>query len=60
MHPDVHIAYFEPRTLAEVYQRAGLESRAAGVRPGYADIIRYKVLRRLGFRSCHCSERMLP
>ena len=60
VHPDVHIAYFEPRTLVEVYQRAGLEPVAAGFVPGLDDIIRYKVLKTVGVRNRNFVERMVP
>ena len=60
VHPDVHVTYFEPRTLVEVYRRAGLESHAAGFLPGHADIIRYKVLKTMGIRNRNVLERMVP
>jgi SAM-dependent methyltransferase len=60
VHPDVHIAYFEPRTLTQVYRRTGLEPFAAGFLPGYEDIIRYKVLKTLRIASANSVERALP
>ena len=60
VHPDVHVTYFEPRTLVEVYGRAGLEPVAAGFLPGYADIIRYKVLKTMRVRNRNVLERMVP
>jgi SAM-dependent methyltransferase len=60
VHPDVHISYFEPRTLATVYGLAGLEPVDAGFLPGHADIIRYKVLMTLGVKKRNVVERLIP
>jgi SAM-dependent methyltransferase len=60
VHPDIHVTYFEPRTLSEVYRRVGLEPVAAGFLPGHEDIIRYKVLRTLGLMSRNRLERVVP
>ncbi len=60
MHPDIHVAYFEPRTLSEAYRRVGLEPLAAGFLPGHEDIIRYKVLRTLRGTSRNLLERLVP
>jgi SAM-dependent methyltransferase len=60
VHPDIHVAYFEPRTLSEAYRRVGLEPVAAGFLPGHEDIIRYKVLRTLRGKSRNPVERLIP
>jgi SAM-dependent methyltransferase len=60
VHPDIHVAYFEPRTLGEAYRRAGLQPLTAGFLPGHEDIIRYKVLRTLGGTSRNLAERLVP
>ena len=60
VHPDIHVAYFEPRTLSEAYRRVGLEPLAAGFLPGHEDIIRYKVLRTLGGTSRNLLELLVP
>ena len=60
VHPDIHVAYFEPRTLSEAYRRVGLEPFAAGFLPGHEDIIRYKVLRTLRGTSRNRLERLVP
>jgi SAM-dependent methyltransferase len=60
VHPDVHVSYFEPRTLAEVYRRAGLEPLSLGFAPGHSDVIRYKVLKTLRVRSRTLAERIVP
>jgi SAM-dependent methyltransferase len=58
--PDIHVAYFEPRTLDETYRRVGLEPLSAGFLPGYEDIIRYKVLKTVGIKSRRRLERLVP
>jgi SAM-dependent methyltransferase len=60
VHPDIHVTYFEPRTLSAAYRRGGLDPLAAGFLPGHEDIIRYKVLRTLGARSRNRLERRVP
>jgi SAM-dependent methyltransferase len=58
--PDVHVSYFEPRTLVEAYRLAGLEPLLAGFLPGHEDIIRYKILKTLGGSSRNVLERLVP
>jgi hypothetical protein len=60
VHPDIHVAYFQPRALSETYRRVGLEPLAAGFLPGHEDIIRYKVLRTLHGTSRNPPERLVP
>jgi SAM-dependent methyltransferase len=60
VHPDVHVTYYEPRTLATLYERVGLDPFAAGFLPGHEGIIRYKVLRTLGLSSRNLLERLVP
>jgi SAM-dependent methyltransferase len=60
VHPDVHVCYYEPRTLSELYRRAGLEKVSAGYLPGFDDIIRYKVLKTFRRRSTSSAERLVP
>jgi 2-polyprenyl-3-methyl-5-hydroxy-6-metoxy-1,4-benzoquinol methylase len=60
VHPDIHIAYYEPRTLEALYRRCGLEPYPAGFVTGLDDIIRYKVLKTVGLRSRNVVERIVP
>jgi SAM-dependent methyltransferase len=60
VHPDVHVAYYEPRTLREAYRRVGLEPLDAGFLPGHEGIIRYKVLRTLRMSTHNVLERLVP
>lgn len=58
--PDVHVSYFEPRTLRAAYRRVGLEPVDAGFLPGYENIIRYKVLKTLRVRRQNVFEKLVP
>ncbi len=48
--PEVHISFFEPETLARALSTAGFIPEYKGLLPGFEDIIRFKVLKSLGFR----------
>lgn len=48
--PDVHVSFFEPGSLALALEKAGFDSDTVGYRPGWDDIIRFKVLKSLGVR----------
>ncbi len=43
--PDVHIAFFEPETLAGALRRAQFQPAFPGYGPGWDDIMRFKVLK---------------
>lgn len=58
--PEVHVTYFEPRTMAYALTRAGFRPDFAGWRPGYSQIIRFKVLKNLRRRQRSKLEALLP
>jgi SAM-dependent methyltransferase len=60
VQPDVHVGYFEPATLEAALRRVGLEVSFPGFTPGFTDLIRYKVLKTLGLRRQHATERLVP
>jgi SAM-dependent methyltransferase len=60
VQPEVHVGYFEPRTLEMALRSVGLEPSYPGFVPGYTDLIRYKVLKQLGFKRRHATERVVP
>jgi len=60
VNPDVHVGYFEPQTLARVYEQVGLRPDWRGYLPGYDDIIRYKVLKALKQERRSKVESLLP
>ncbi len=58
--PEIHLGYFEPVSLEAALTRAGFRPGYL-VRPrGYADIIRFKILKNLGIRSRNPLERAVP
>jgi SAM-dependent methyltransferase len=60
VRPDIHVSFFEPQTLRIAYEKAGLEALALPFGPGYADIVRSKVLRTLDRHEPSAIERALP
>jgi SAM-dependent methyltransferase len=58
--PEVHVSLFEPRTLARALQESGFRAEFKGYLPGFDDIIRFKVLKSLGFHTASPGERALP
>ncbi len=58
--PEIHVSFFEPETFAAALHATGFR---VDFRPPYAgldQIIRFKLLKRLGIRRCSLAERMLP
>lgn len=58
--PDVHVSYFEPSTLAQAMEGAGLTVVYPGYGQGWRDIIRYKVLKGLRLHRRSALERAVP
>jgi SAM-dependent methyltransferase len=58
--PEIHVSFFEPRTLALALERTGFRSESRGLGPGRADIVRFKVLKNLGVRRRALWECLLP
>jgi SAM-dependent methyltransferase len=58
--PDVHVSYFQPTNLALALSRAGFEPDFPGYRPGWDDIIRFKVLKALRQRKSSPVTSFLP
>jgi cyclopropane fatty-acyl-phospholipid synthase-like methyltransferase len=58
--PEIHVSFFEPRTLAHAMTAAGFRPRITGFGPGHADIIRFKVLKNLRVRTRSRWEAALP
>lgn len=48
--PEVHISFFEPKTLDRALIEAGFKPRFYGFLPGYRNIIRFKILKNIGAR----------
>jgi 2-polyprenyl-3-methyl-5-hydroxy-6-metoxy-1,4-benzoquinol methylase len=58
--PEVHISYFEPRTLEHALRETGFEVRYAGFVPGFKNIIRFKTLKGLRVKRTSLWEKALP
>ena len=58
--PEMHIAFFEPHTLATAMKLAGFVPEFRGYMPGFTGIIRYKILKNLTRREISTAESLLP
>jgi SAM-dependent methyltransferase len=58
--PEVHISFFEPRTLELALKLAGFQPEYRGFVPGFENIIRFKILKALRSRRRFFGERWLP
>ena len=58
--PEIHVSFFEPETLARALRAAGFRAEFRPPYPGLDQIIRFKLLKRLGFRRRSLAERLLP
>lgn len=50
VQPEIHVSFFEPRTLERALSLAGFRPERRGFLPGFEKIIRFKILKRLGLR----------
>ncbi|MDR0548471.1 MAG: class I SAM-dependent methyltransferase [Deltaproteobacteria bacterium] len=48
--PDVHVSFFEPETLALALSKNNFRPFNAGFLPGFAQVIKYKILKNLKFK----------
>jgi len=60
VNPDVHVSFYEPRTLEIAFDRVGLKPEHLGYVPGFTTLIRCKVLRTLGLTRRHWAEHLVP
>jgi SAM-dependent methyltransferase len=60
VYPEVHISFYEPRTLHWALAQTGFEPKFAGYLSGFTGIIRFKALKSLGVRRRAAWERLLP
>jgi SAM-dependent methyltransferase len=58
--PEIHVSFFEPRTLRLAFERAGLTVQDGGFGPGWTDIVRFKVLKNLRRRTVSPLDRLVP
>jgi SAM-dependent methyltransferase len=60
VYPEVHIGFYEPRTLRRALIETGFAPEFTGYLPGFTSIIRFKALKSLGVRRRAAWERLLP
>ena len=58
--PEIHISFYEPRTLEYAFQKTGFRSEFHDFTPGFEDIIRFKMLKTAGARRISPLERYVP
>lgn len=58
--PEIHVSFFEPRTLELALRKTGFRPETGGMRPGYAEIIKFKVLKNLRVRRSSLMTDLLP
>ena len=60
VYPEVHISFYEPRTLRRALTQTKFEPESPGYLSGFTGIIRFKTLKSLGVRRRAAWERLLP
>jgi SAM-dependent methyltransferase len=58
--PEVHLSYFEPRSLGLALQKAGFLPTFPGWGPGWSRIIRFKILKQLGRHRVSAIDAAVP
>jgi SAM-dependent methyltransferase len=58
--PEIHVSLFEPLTMAIALSQTGFAPEDVGFRPGYEDIVRFKVLKNLHVKRRSRWEEFLP
>jgi SAM-dependent methyltransferase len=58
--PEVHVSYFSPESLARALDRVGLQLFPLGKSPGLTNIVKYKILKTLGFKHLNPWFAILP
>jgi SAM-dependent methyltransferase len=58
--PEIHVSYFTSRSLSDALRQTGFEPFPRGILPGWDDIVRFKILKKLGVRNANRWQRLLP
>lgn len=58
--PEIHVSFFEPRTLEAALSRAGFRPEYRRRPCGYTDMIRFKTLKNIGVHKRSILERAVP
>ncbi|MGI8864636.1 MAG: class I SAM-dependent methyltransferase [Solirubrobacteraceae bacterium] len=60
IRPEIHISFFEPRTLELALSKTGFAAERGTAGPGFHDIIKFKVLKNLRVRRRNAITDLLP
>ena len=60
VRPDIHVSYFEPRTLERLLRETGFITAPGKYGPGCGQIIKFKVLKNLGIRRKSALQSLVP
>ncbi|MSU22435.1 MAG: class I SAM-dependent methyltransferase [Opitutus sp.] len=58
--PEIHVSYFTARALSDALRQSGFEPFPRGIMPGWDDIVRFKILKKLRVRDANPWQRLLP
>jgi SAM-dependent methyltransferase len=58
--PEIHVSFFEPRTVERALRMTGFRAESRGHLPGFEKIIGFKILKRLGVRRYNRALDALP
>jgi SAM-dependent methyltransferase len=58
--PEIHVSFFEPRTLELALRKTGFVTDFRGFLPGFDDVIRFKILKNLGRKRRSPLEALVP
>jgi 2-polyprenyl-3-methyl-5-hydroxy-6-metoxy-1,4-benzoquinol methylase len=58
--PEIHVSFFEPRTLAVAFEKAGFRAEYPGWLPGMTDVMRSKILKNLRVRERAAWQSLVP
>lgn len=60
VNPDVHVTFLGPTALTRAYEEVGLRSETLDFERHHVDLIRYKLLKTLGFHRRAAWQRVVP
>ena len=58
--PEVHVGFFEPKTIATALEKAGFKPYWPGYLPGYSNIIKFKILKVMRYKHEPLWAKIMP
>jgi SAM-dependent methyltransferase len=58
--PEIHVSFFEPETMVQALRATGFRPEFRESIPGLEQMIRFKILKRLGFRRTSPFQQLVP